>query len=248
MPEIKPDMSEWSRCISVHWSLPVQCVLPCTHRENWHEAWHPNGNRIRYRRSMGIFRTEERSGDDWIDLEIPPPGEVCGEPHISKPGVFCQDARGHGWTHHATVDGCRHTWHPALRELTTGQVAQDLTRIREIAAEAIADRDKARAELPKCNGMCLRASDVLDDLSHVVGNPVARAHRSCPKHGDLEDVAKELDAALIEAETDRDEARALIKRLTDWSTSDVVTAKSSFGDGYREAMRDIRDLIQGDKS
>jgi hypothetical protein len=77
MPEINPDMSEQYRCISVHWSLPVQCVLPCTHRENWHEAWHPGtGNRIRYRRSFGTFRTEELNGDDWTDLEIPPPSEI----------------------------------------------------------------------------------------------------------------------------------------------------------------------------
>jgi hypothetical protein len=74
MAEIKPDLSEWSRCISVHWSLPVQCVLPCTHRQNWHEAWHPeSGNRIRYRRAYGTFRTEELIGDGWSDLGIPPP-------------------------------------------------------------------------------------------------------------------------------------------------------------------------------
>jgi hypothetical protein len=139
MPEIKPDLSEWSRCISVHWSLPVQCVLPCTHRENWHEAWRPGtGNRIRYRRSFGIYRTEELSGDDWKALEIPPPGEVCGEPYDSKPGIFCQDPRTHNertWTHHALVNGCRYTWNSIKREPTPDQVAKDLIQAREIAAE-----------------------------------------------------------------------------------------------------------------
>lgn len=64
-----------------------------------------------------------------------------------------------------------------------------------------------RSQLPQCNGLCLRASDVLDDLSRVVGNPVARAHRSCPLHGDLEAAARELDGALSRAETERDEWR-----------------------------------------
>jgi hypothetical protein len=125
MPEIKPDLSEWSRCISVHWSLPVQCVLPCTHRENWHEAWHPGtGNRIRYRRSMGVYATEDFHHDAWHDLEIPPPSETDGS---------------------------------------------------ELAAKRLA-------------------------------------------------------------------------RISEWANGDAVMAKSSFGDGYREAMRDIRDLVNGGES
>lgn len=136
MPEIKPDLSEWSRCISVHWSLPVQCVLSCTHRENWHEAWHPKtGNRIRYRRSFGTFRTEELIGDDWVDLEIPPPGKICGEPHNSTPGVFCQKPQP-GWWHRALVNGCQYTWNTVKQESTPDQVAKDLSRLREVAAEA----------------------------------------------------------------------------------------------------------------
>lgn len=59
------------RCASVHWSLPVQCVLPSTHAENWHEAWHPEtGNRMRYR--YPSRRTEELHHDEWhtVDLAI----------------------------------------------------------------------------------------------------------------------------------------------------------------------------------
>jgi hypothetical protein len=77
MPEIKPDLSDKSRCISVHWSLPVQCVLSPTHRENWHEAWDPEtGNRLRYRRAFGTYATEELRNDKWTALFIPPPGEA----------------------------------------------------------------------------------------------------------------------------------------------------------------------------
>jgi hypothetical protein len=77
MPEIQPDLTDKSRCVSVHWSLPVQCVLPCTHRENWHEAWDPQtGNRLRYRRSFGVYRTEELRNDEWTALYIPAPSGV----------------------------------------------------------------------------------------------------------------------------------------------------------------------------
>lgn len=90
-------------------------------------------------------------------------------------------------------------------------VVDSVTSAADQVAELERELAEARAQMPKCNGMCLRASDVLDDLSRVVGNPVARAHRSCPKHGDLEAVARELDAALTEAETERNMLRA---RLT----------------------------------
>lgn len=72
LAEITPDMSNPGRCISVHWSLPVQCVLPAAHAANWHEASQA-GNRIRYRRSMGTYSTEVLRGDTWHDLGIPAP-------------------------------------------------------------------------------------------------------------------------------------------------------------------------------
>ena len=87
MPEIKPDLSDESRCVSVHWSLPVQCVLPCTHRENWHEAWDPEtGNRLRYRCGFGIFRTEELRHGEWTALFIPPPSETGAQQVVRRAG------------------------------------------------------------------------------------------------------------------------------------------------------------------
>lgn len=67
-----PDRSNPDRCLSVHWSLPVQCVLHVAHRENWHETWHPEtGNRLRYR--YGALATEELRSGEWYDLGIPRP-------------------------------------------------------------------------------------------------------------------------------------------------------------------------------
>lgn len=72
---MKPDLTDENRCISVHWQLPVQCELPSSHSENWHESRHPESARpIRYRRSMGVWATEEMLEDGtWYDLRIPAP-------------------------------------------------------------------------------------------------------------------------------------------------------------------------------
>lgn len=40
-----------------------------------------------------------------------------------------------------------------------------------------------------------------------------------------------------------DLAEERLTRVRQWVTSDVVTARSEFGNGYREAQRDIRDLL-----
>ncbi|MFJ9214259.1 hypothetical protein [Streptomyces sp. NPDC102264] len=40
-----------------------------------------------------------------------------------------------------------------------------------------------------------------------------------------------------------EQARATTQRVCEWVTSDVVTARSEFGNGYREAQRDIRDIV-----
>jgi len=72
MNAIIPDGSDPNRCLSVHWALPVQCVLASTHRENWHETRHPDtGNRIRYR--WPITATEEHHDGAWHPLAIAKP-------------------------------------------------------------------------------------------------------------------------------------------------------------------------------
>jgi hypothetical protein len=50
------------------------------------------------------------------------------------------------------------------------------------------------------------------------------------------------DAASIQAAR-AVRAETVISRLRVWTTSEVVTARNSFGDGYREAIRDVRDIL-----
>jgi hypothetical protein len=50
--------------------------------------------------------------------------------------------------------------------------------------------------------------------------------------------------SVLPASADRG-AEERLARVLRWVTSDVVTAKTEFGNGYRAAQRDIRDLIRG---
>jgi hypothetical protein len=150
MPEIAPDLKDESRCVSVHWTLPVQCVLPRGHRENWHEAWHPQtGNRLRYQRSMGGYCTEDLHHGEWHDLEIPPPGGLCNDQHGSYPNVRCTGQYGHGWNHRAIVDGCTYSWNtPIPKGLTVDQLTRDVKQLRGMLVAAhshIADSETAAA-------------------------------------------------------------------------------------------------------
>lgn len=73
------------RCASVHWSLPVQCVLKVSHRENWHEAWHPTtGNRMRYRYPARL--TEELHHGEWHRLDLPQSAERAHAYKMGGPG------------------------------------------------------------------------------------------------------------------------------------------------------------------
>ncbi|MGK3105338.1 hypothetical protein [Streptomyces sp. WAC05858] len=65
---IEPDLSDRNRCVVTHWELPVQCVLPPSHRDD-HETWHPeSGNRIRFCGESVNPYTEELYYGKWVRL------------------------------------------------------------------------------------------------------------------------------------------------------------------------------------
>ncbi len=103
-----------------------------------------------------------------------------------------------------------------------------------------AELEQLRADLAQCNGLCLRASDVLDDMSRVNGNPVARAHRSCPLHGDLEAAAWELDAALTTAEA----TLARVAAFRDYLAT--ATADTETGALLLKVAASLRDVLDGE--
>jgi hypothetical protein len=77
-------------------------------------------------------------------------------------------------------------------------------------------------------------------------NAIAMAQRGEPIILNLNEADDLADAvlAVLPAPTDR-AAEERLARVCEWVTSDVVTARTGFGDGYREAQRDIRDLLDG---
>ncbi|MFD5031683.1 DNA-binding protein [Streptomyces sp. NPDC058405] len=84
-------------------------------------------------------------------------------------------------------------------------------------------------------------SDTPDEMTHgetLVINDLTDAALAVADE-EQRDLRAELDRARAELE----QARATTQRVCEWVTSDVVTARSEFGNGYREAQRDIRDIV-----
>jgi hypothetical protein len=66
----------------------------------------------------------------------------------------------------------------------------------------------------------------------------------CPVHGADEYRPLALRRRARQAERERDVLRAAIERAQEWAESGAVTAKTPFGDGYREGLRDMRDILK----
>lgn len=197
MPEITPDLSDASRCVVVHWSLPVQCVLPSSHRDD-HEAWHPQtGNRIRFCRESVSPTTHELHDGAWHDLAIPGPGVVCGEPLSGRAGVFCQmehGENGNRWNHFALVNGCRYTWHtPPPRPVTVEQLTEDVRSLRKRVAELesiVANAEKLVHGWTKsyADHVTISHLDILRDQPLMAGMQDGRANQYSDCANELRDV------------------------------------------------------------
>lgn len=139
-PTITPDTSDPARCISTHWSLPAQCTLSSSHRENWHETRHPeSGLRMRYRYGPGVCATEEWRDNEWRDLGIPGPDNRGREQLLAEIGRLNGEL--------AKYVG----WEPTVREEyehACGQIAachEVLAKLREEALNGHGlNRDGAR--------------------------------------------------------------------------------------------------------
>lgn len=75
----------------------------------------------------------------------------------------------------------------------------------------------------------------LKDLLHLVD----RARRGTILPPELDDLHAGITALHAKAKA----AETTVDRVAQWTRDDVVTAATSFGDGYRECQRDIRDLL-----
>lgn len=112
------------------------------------------------------------------------------------------------------------------------------------ARDLLAEVKRLHEQIPQCNGTCLRASDVIEEP--VGGNPVARAHRSCPLHGDPEQVAWELSAALTEAEAANERLREELGHEQRTATEDAILLERVQGQRreLQEKLRQARQRIE----
>ena len=237
MPEIAPDLTDKTRCISVHWNLPVQCVLPRSHRENWHEAWHPQtGNRLRYRRS-GMYRTEELN-DGWRDLEIPPPGGFCND-NSTYPNVRCTGQYGHGWNHRAVVDGCTYSWNtPIPKGLTVDQLAQDVRQLRGMAVEAharIAVLERALAAAGRSLSSFIFDSD--DPGADALGAQWLY-HQAMPQADDPFAQPRAFRSSVFS------EAATAVEQLDGQAPDDHREHPQSYLDGYSDGVQDAAERLE----
>jgi hypothetical protein len=89
-----------------------------------------------------------------------------------------------------------------------------------------------------------------DEPATVLHRVLADAARSQHVGASLQDCpacqpeTDSADGGAQQPETQADDETRLAK-VQRWVTSEVVTAKTEFGDGYRAALRDIRDVIRG---
>lgn len=117
------------------------------------------------------------------------------------------------------------------------------------AAMAVADAEQVTARgatlREAADGFDAHAEKLLrniDDMAVFVAK--ARQHEAATWREAAETLRRMADEEQ-QPETQATADTALIARVREWVTSDVVTARSEFGDGYRAAQRDIRDLIKG---
>lgn len=239
MPEIRPDLSDESRCISVHWSLPVQCVLPSSHRENWHEAWHPeSGNRLRYRRSFGSFATEDLHDGEWHDLQIPPPNGFCNEHYPNVPGARCLSPYGHGWSHQVVFEGCRYSWNtPTPKGLTVDQLTRDVQQLRGMLVDAharIAELENALAAAGRSLSSFIFDSD--DPGTDALGAQWLY-HQAMPHADDPFAQPRAFRSSVFS------EAATAVEKL-DGQTPDDRDRPQSYLDGYSDGVQDAAERLE----
>lgn len=131
--------------------------------------------------------------------------------------------------------------------------------------EARTERDDARADADRYLAKTVEATDIIGRLQGEVAGMKERLGTETVKRTRAERErdavarAAEANVARLDQEVEDYEATVKdlagqvkdlteqVKRVREWADSDVVTAGNEFGNGYREALRDVRDLLSGEE-
>lgn len=124
--------------------------------------------------------------------------------------------------------------HDRVTELGLPPLDQDpvAQRLGLVAEHRAAVLEKAATAVAADTGFHIRYGAAVDYAEHYA----ALLRRMAAGSAAVDRVA---------AETPPAETERRLTRVREWATSDVVTARNGFGSGYREAQRDILDLIDG---
>ncbi|MEV3996706.1 hypothetical protein AB0K62_13650 [Streptomyces halstedii] len=134
------------------------------------------------------------------------------------------------------------------------KAATTIRRLRAERAELSRQLDCLRGDMREMETSLREQDAEFERIRRAPGEaaptPLAAEWEKRGEYGDssITDRARELRAVLAgEAAAgahQTEQADTTLARVREWVTSDVVTAVSEFGNGYREAQRDIHDLIK----
>jgi hypothetical protein len=156
-------------CASVHWDLPVECVLPRTHRENWHVGANPlTGSWFRYR--YPIRSTHELVDGRWVDRTEPKPDRLTPE-REAEIAAHLKSTTNWSLGNLAARD--------LLAELAAVRAERDLAQRKVASLKAEQDRDDAEyaaviAERDSAREALREACDQIAALESDLGGATAR--------------------------------------------------------------------------
>lgn len=117
------------------------------------------------------------------------------------------------------------------------------------ADAALAVADEEQRDLRR---KLVAAESILENADFHLGQQMARRQVAEKENARLQaevegrrQEAVRFTRQVSDLRAELEQARATTARVAEWVTSEVVTAISEFGTGYREAQRDIRDLLTG---
>lgn len=174
------------------------------------------------------------NGDDLVDIGIAAAHAIVHRNDEPAASTVLPEPTSRAASEDAVDRLAEWLWDNCAEDERSGLLADDPRRIATVALHWPELRRLA-AEAPQpCPTPC---DPDCDAACHEVHQPTRKRDHQPDGHGAGAQQQPETEAPT--RAVDR------LDRIREWVTSDVVTARTGFGDGYREAQRDIRDLLDG---
>jgi chromosome segregation ATPase len=171
---------------------------------------------------------EEETDDGWATVDMTPDKvvEVLQELLEDEPG--------------ADADRYRLAWQSARQRAAV--LSAELTRRAPLLGEYAAENTKLHQWHDEDRTALVEMRSTIERLRAELAN---RSHDLNQAAKDAVRYADEVAQLRTEKQTAPADLAAVLDRAREWVNSEVVTAVNEFGNGYREAQRDIHDLLDG---